>query len=136
MYESVVAHANTPGANVYVPLCVMRRNLPRGKKGGESDVIAALGLAADMGADTGKVGEMPVESSFVIETSPGNSQQVILFDRPLSLEQAKPLAVALKKASGSDHGTADISHVWRILGTLNWPTKTKLARGAVLSRAS
>ncbi|WP_122401289.1 DNA-primase RepB domain-containing protein [Bradyrhizobium vignae] len=114
----------------------MRRNLPRGKKGGESDVIAALGLAADMGADTGKVGEMPVESSFVIETSPGNSQQVILFDRPLSLEQAKPLAVALKKASGSDHGTADISHVWRILGTLNWPTKTKLARGAVLSRAS
>ncbi len=129
MYESVVAHANTPGANVYVPLCVMRRNLPRGKKGAESDVIAALGLAADMDADTGKVGEMPVEPSFVIETSSGNSQQVILFDRPLSLEQAKPLAVALKKASGSDHGTADISHVWRIPGTLNWPTKTKLARG-------
>lgn len=129
MCDSVVAHADTPGANVYIPLCVMRRDLPRGKKGGEADVIAVLGLVADMDADTGKAGEMPVEASYVIETSPGNLQQVILFDRPVSPQQAKPLAIALKRAAGCDHGTADISHVWRTAGTLNWPTKTKLARG-------
>ncbi|GMO20832.1 AAA family ATPase [Bradyrhizobium sp. TM233] len=123
--ESVAAHADTPGANVYMPLCVMRRDLPRGRKGGEADVVAVIGLVADMDADTGKIGEMPMKPSFMIETSPGNTQQVILFDKPLPPEEAKPLAVALKKASGSDHGTADISHVWRIPGTLNWPTKTK-----------
>ncbi|WP_167358245.1 AAA family ATPase [Bradyrhizobium stylosanthis] len=127
--EAIAAHSETPGANVYMPLCVMRRGLPRGKKGSEADVVAVLGLVADMDADTNKIGEMPIEPSYVVETSPGNSQQVILFDEPLSPEEAKPLAIALKKASGSDHGTADISHVWRIPGTLNWPTKTKLARG-------
>ncbi|MDI2073354.1 hypothetical protein ABIF68_003496 [Bradyrhizobium japonicum] len=127
--EAIAAHIETPGANVYMPLCVMRRDLPRGKKGGEADVVAVLGLVADMDADTGKIGEMPFEPSYVIETSPGNTQQVVLFDKPLLPEEAKPLAIALKKASGSDHGTADISHVWRIPGTMNWPTKTKLARG-------
>ncbi|MDF0521790.1 DNA-primase RepB domain-containing protein [Bradyrhizobium yuanmingense] len=127
--EAIAVHFEVPGANVYMPLSVMRHDLPRGKKGGEADVIAVLGLVADMDADTGKIGEMPIEPSYVVETSPGNSQRVILFDKPLSPVEAKPLAVALKKASGSDHGTADISHVWRIPGTLNWPTKTKLARG-------
>ncbi|MCK1357349.1 DNA-primase RepB domain-containing protein [Bradyrhizobium sp. 199] len=127
--DAVSAHIDTQGANVYMPLCVMRRDLPRGKKGGEADVTAVLGLVADMDVDTGKVGEMPIVPSYVIETSPGNSQQAILFDKPLSPEEAKPLAIALKKASNSDHGTADISHLWRVPGTLNWPTKTKLARG-------
>ncbi|MCK1728260.1 DNA-primase RepB domain-containing protein [Bradyrhizobium sp. 142] len=72
---------------------------------------------------------MPVEPSYVIETSPGNTQQVILFDRPLRPEEVKPLAIGMKSAASCDHGTADISHVWRIPGTLNWPTKNKLARG-------
>ncbi|MGY3611265.1 MULTISPECIES: DNA-primase RepB domain-containing protein [unclassified Bradyrhizobium] len=129
MVEAIMAHADTPNANVYMSFCLMRLDLERGKKGAEADVIATIGLVADMDADTGKVGKMPIEPSYVIETSPGNSQQVILFDRPLLPEEAKPLATALKKASGSDHGTGDISHVWRIPGTLNWPTKTKLTRG-------
>lgn len=128
-FAGIMSHADTLGANVYMPLCIMRPNLPRGKKGGEADIVAVLGLVADMDADTGRVGEMPVEPSYVIETSPGNSQQVILFDKPVSLQEAKPLALALKRASGSDHGTADVSHVWRIPGTANWPTETKLARG-------
>lgn len=129
MVNSVTSHAATPSANVYCGLHMMSSSLARGKKGGEADVVAVLGLVADMDADTGKVGEMPVEPSFVIETSPGNSQQVLLFDKPMSPVDAKPLAVALQRATGADYGTADISHVWRIPGTLNWPSETKIKRG-------
>ncbi|GIQ76204.1 DNA-primase RepB domain-containing protein [Bradyrhizobium sp. RD5-C2] len=124
-----MSHANTPGANVYCGLHLMRPDLPRGKKGSEDDVVGVLGLVADMDADTGKIGEMPIEPSFVIETSPGNTQQVIMFDRPMHPKDAKPLARALQRATGADFGTADISHIWRIPGTLNWPTQAKIKRG-------
>jgi hypothetical protein len=65
----------------------------------------------------------------VIETSPGNYQPFIMFDRPLTPAEAKPLAAALRRATGSDHGTVDVTHVWRVPGTKNWPNKAKLKRG-------
>jgi hypothetical protein len=42
---------------------------------------------------------------------------------------AKPIAVALSDAIGGDSGTKDVSHLWRISGTLNWPSAKKLGRG-------
>jgi len=107
----------------------MRPKLKRTSRGKESDIIAVIGLVADLDVDTGKTGEMPVEPSFVIETSPGNSQPVVLFDAPVSPQKAKELANALCVATGGDTGTKDITHVWRVPGTLNHPTVTKLARG-------
>ncbi len=129
MVEAVSFHASTPGANVYCGLHLMRSNLPRGKRGSKSDVVSVLGLVADMDADTGKVGKMPAESSYVVETSPGNCQPVIVFDQPLSPADAEVLAKALQRATGSDFGTGDIAHVWRIPGTLNYPNAGKIARG-------
>jgi RepB DNA-primase N-terminal domain len=82
-----------------------------------------------MDADTGKVGTMPVTPSIVIETQPGNAQPVILFDHSVAPEKAESLARALQKATGSDFGTGDIPHVWRIPGTLNFPSPSKIARG-------
>ncbi|WP_040586118.1 DNA-primase RepB domain-containing protein, partial [Allomesorhizobium alhagi] len=84
---------------------------------------------ADMDGDTGRVGELPIEPNLILETSPGNGQPFWLFDRPLKPEEAKPLAAALKRATGSDHGTADVAHVWRVPGTSNHPNKKKLERG-------
>jgi KaiC/GvpD/RAD55 family RecA-like ATPase len=129
MYAAIVAHQDTPGANVYTGLQVMRRDLPRGKRGTKGDIVAVLGLVADMDADTGKVGELPVHPNYIMETSPGNQQPAWLFDRPLHVDEAAPLAAALKRATGSDHGTADVDHVWRISGTKNWPNAAKLKRG-------
>src|SRR4051812_46442504 len=63
MVASIMAHATTPGANIYNGLHLMRPNLEHGKRGGKADIIAVLGLVADQDADTGKVGEMPVEPS-------------------------------------------------------------------------
>lgn len=129
MVEAIMAHASTPNANVFTGMQVMRKGLARGSRGKESDVVALLGLVVDLDADTGKAGEMPVEPNAVLETSPGNFQPFMFFDRALSASEAKPLAAALKRAAGSDHGTADIAHVWRIPGTLNWPNHKKLERG-------
>ena len=129
MVEAIEAHRDTPGANVYCGPQVMRRGLGRGKRGTEADIVVVLGLVADMDGDTGRVGEMPIEPNLILETSPGNGQPFWLFDAPLTRDQAKLLAAALKRGTNSDHGTADICHVWRIPGTLNWPNKKKLERG-------
>jgi hypothetical protein len=129
MVEAINAHASTPGANVYCGLHLMRSDLPRGKRGGKADIRAVLGLVCDMDADTGKVGIMPVEPSYIVQTSPGNSQPVILFDDPMHPSEAEALARALQIATGSDSGTGDIAHVWRVPGTLNYPNAAKIARG-------
>jgi hypothetical protein len=130
MVDAIMACQEIVGANIYVGLQVMRNGLKRGARGTEADIIAVLGLVADMDSDTDKAaGELPMEPSYVIETSPGNGQPVWLFDRPLTAQEAKPLAASLRRATGSDAGTGDISHVWRVPGTLNWPNKKKLSRG-------
>jgi len=129
MTAAVMAHDSVPGANVYTGLHVMRRGLARSSRGGKADIVAVLGLVADMDADTGKTGELPLDASYIIESSPGNFQPAWLFDKPLAPAEAKPIAAALKAATGADHGTGDIDHVWRIPGTLNWPNPKKLARG-------
>ncbi|MBY5866007.1 DUF3987 domain-containing protein [Rhizobium leguminosarum] len=129
MVDAIMAHASTPHANVFTGLQVMRKGLARGKRGREADIVAVLGLVVDLDADTGKSGQMPIDPNVVLETSTGNFQPFILFDRAVSPAEAKPLAAALKRATGSDHGTADVAHVWRVPGSLNWPNKKKLDRG-------
>lgn len=132
MVDAVMAHASTPNANCYVCPNLMRPTLERGKKGAEADVLAVLALVADMDDDTGRSGTMPIEPSYVVESSPGNFQCFLLLDRPLPADEAKPLAKALKLAANADHCTVDMSHVWRVPGGLNWPNAKKLARGRPL----
>ncbi|WFS02791.1 DNA-primase RepB domain-containing protein [Rhizobium tumorigenes] len=127
--DAIMAHSATPHLNVFIGTQVMRAGLQRGQRGKESDIIAVLALVVDLDADTGLAGSMPVDPNYVLETSSGNYQPFLLLDRPLAPAEAKPLAAALKRASESDHGTADIAHVWRIPGTANWPNKKKLDRG-------
>lgn len=137
MVEAIEAQREVPGANIYVGMQVMRRGLGRGKRGSEADIVAVLGLVADMDSDTGKGdGEYPLSPNLVVETSPGNAQPFWIFDRPLTPAIAKPLAKQLRVATGADHGTADICHVWRVPGTRNFPNRKKLDRGRSLEPAS
>lgn len=127
---AIEAHQTTAGMNVYLGLQIMRPNLARGSRGAKADIIAVLGLVADMDGDTGRAaGEYPVDPNFIVETSQGNFQPAWLFEKPVASAVAEPLARALKAATGSDHGTADVAHIWRVPGTLNWPNQAKLARG-------
>ena len=127
--NTIMGSENHPGLNIYMPWAVMRRDLEPGKKGGEADVVAVLAAVADIDNDKYSIGELPIDAPYVLETSAGNYQAVYPFSRPLPVSEAKPLLVALSDAVGGDQGTKDCSHVWRIPGTFNWPTESKLARG-------
>ena len=131
MAKSAIAYEDRPHANVYAPLAVMRRSLPRGRKGEENDAVAVLGGVIDSDADKGEEAHAPVQPNYVVESSAvpaANRQEFILFDRPLTRTEAKPLLEELHRKSGGDSGTKDLSHVWRIPGTANWPNKEKVIK--------
>ena len=111
--------------NVYMPLAVLNPDLHKNQKGSEADIIAVLGLVADFDdpAASKWPDRIPYLPSYVLETSPGRFQVGFLFNSPMSPRDAKDLAMKLKRYCRCDHGTADISHVWRIPGTLNWPNR-------------
>jgi RepB DNA-primase from phage plasmid len=129
MVETIMGFDGHPRANLYTPWAVMRRDLEPCKKGTEADVVAVLAAVPDLDNDKYRIGELPVEAPYIIESSPGNFQPVYIFERPLMPVVAKPVLTAISDFIGGDSGTKDCSHVWRIPGTLNIPTKSKLARG-------
>jgi hypothetical protein len=129
MVSAIMALEGYPHLNVYVPWAVYRHGLTGSERGGKGDVVCTLALVADLDADTGKIGELPLPAPYVIESSAGNFQAVYPLDRPLPPIEAEPIAKALQQATGADHGTGDIAHVWRVPGTLNRPNKKKLDRG-------
>lgn len=128
--------AAEPHRNVFYGLQVMRRGLRRGQRGGLDDIIAVIGLVADIDADKGnsiRLEDLPVPPTCAVVTSHvphRNLQPVWLFTRALSVAQATPLAQDLGRLVGDcDSATADVAHVWRLPGSLNWPTPAKLRRG-------
>ena len=118
-------------SNVYMSLAVFRSDLRAQGKGCERDIVAVLGFVADFDdPDAARWNErLPVAPNFVLETSAGRFQAFYLFDKPEVPADAKPIAMGLKVYAGCDHGTADLSHVWRIAGTLNWPNAKKAGAG-------
>ena len=129
MIETIMGFDGHPRVNLYTPWAVMRSDLDPGKKGAETDVIAVLAAVGDLDNDKYQIGELPVEAPYIVESSPGNFQPVYVFERPLPPSEAKPVLTAICDFVGGDSATKDCSHVWRIAGTRNIPTKSKLARG-------
>ncbi|WP_408605354.1 DUF3987 domain-containing protein [Desulforapulum autotrophicum] len=117
--------------NVYVPLCSFREDLPPGKKGGEADISTVFGLVADLDDDQAHKWpeRLPFQPTYVLETSKDRFQAGYIFTDGVAPDAAKPVAVMLQEYSGCDFGTKDLSHVWRIPGTLNYPNKKKVDAG-------
>lgn len=114
--------------NVYMPWVLFNPEIAPNSKGKIEDILAVLGLVADFDDDQAHRWRerTPLPPSYVLETSPGRFQVGFIFDRPLEPEEAQKYARSLKEYCRCDHGTADISHVWRLPGTLNWPNKKKV----------
>jgi len=123
--------AHLPHYNVYMPLAVFRPDLPSGAKGSEADIVACFGLVADFDDEEAAnwADRLPVPPHYVLETSKGRFQAFYFFKDPVSVAAVKPVAERLKAYARCDHGTSDISHVWRIPGTPNWPNAKKVAQG-------
>jgi putative DNA primase/helicase len=128
------------GYNIYTPLAVMNPNLPIGKKGAESDIVAILGMVADFDDGKGKDWQNRVPNNFnpclVLETSPGNTQCFFLFKKPVLIESDKSRS-EIKQAvtkfinacdNVDEHGK-DLCHIWRVPNSFNYPTKKKIEKG-------
>jgi RepB DNA-primase from phage plasmid len=117
--------------NVYTSLAIMRPDLPPGKKGEEADIVAVLGVVADFDDAAAErwLERVPLPPDLVLETSRGRFQCFYLFDRPEPVERVKPIGRRLRDVCRSDHGSLDLSHVWRIPGCLNWPNAKKISQG-------
>jgi hypothetical protein len=117
--------------NIYISLAAMRPDLPQGKKGSIRDIRYVLGFVADFDDNLAAqyLKRLPMLPDLVLETSAGRFQAFFLFKNPVTPEDATSVASLLKDHANCDHGTKDISHVWRIAGTLNWPNKKKVAEG-------
>jgi len=123
-----------PHRNFYMGLQVMPPDLSLKSRGGIKDIVSVLGFVADFDDDKAcdYKNRIPqgMAPSYVIETSKGRFQVGFLLGIPLeNLEQAREIAARLKAHCRCDHGTADIAHVWRISGTLNWPNAKKVRDG-------
>jgi len=133
MTDAIIAWSAHTNLNLYMPPVIFRKDLPHSSKGKEQDVLAVLALVGDLDSDIGKkavdLAGLPLQAPYVVETSKGNYHATYPLARALVPSEAKPIAIALSKAIGGDSGTSDISHLWRIPGTLNWPNKKKLERG-------
>jgi hypothetical protein len=114
--------------NVYMPLAVMRLDLPPRKKGKEEDVVGVLAIITDFDdADAPNYARrLPVEAPYAVESSADRFQTFLPLDRPAAMAEAKAVAIALKQAIGGDHCSVDMSHVWRVPGLLNWPNRKKV----------
>jgi hypothetical protein len=132
MVDAIARLTQERHRNVYSSVAVMRLDLPDGEKGGEADIVGMLGAVEDFDdPDAAQWKErLPVDACYALETSVDRFQAFLLTDDPLvDLTTAKRLAIKLKTFTNCDHGSADLSHVWRIPGTLNWPNAKKLKEG-------
>jgi putative DNA primase/helicase len=109
----------------------MRSDLAPGSKGGENAIVAVLGLVCDFDDPQATQWETrtPITPTAILETSPGRFQAFYLFSTSLDPMRAKDQAARLQAYDQCDFGRKDLSHVWRIGGTLNWPNKKKLDAG-------
>jgi RecA-family ATPase len=134
MTDMIMRLSREPHRNVYAPLAVVRKDLPDGRKGQEADVVATLGIVCDF--DDERAVEwrtrLPRSSDYVLETSVARFQCFFLFSQPQPITDVKPVALRLKTFARCDHGSVDMSHVWRVPGTPNWPNARKAKAGRPL----
>ncbi|WP_187148026.1 AAA family ATPase [Nitrobacter winogradskyi] len=116
---------------VYDSRGLMRPDLPEGAKGTQADVVRTLAFTVDADSDHEGVAtpHAPLMPNYIVESSKGNYQEVMILDRALPPAESKPLARALGELTGDKMCVPDISRIMRVPGTLNWPSTPKIKRG-------
>jgi len=130
-----------PERNVYVRLCTLKDGVKDANRVSEGQVDQALCLVLDFDAKDGhrlNVDALPIPPTEIVVTSqlPEPSYQVrYWYNEPVTPARHKEIAEWFKTRLGlSDKafdksGTGTASHLWRVLGSLNWPNKGKIDAG-------
>ena len=119
------------GHNVYIEGRTVRAGIRKGR-GTVQDTVAVFALVADDDADKGKAAKaLPITPTLLVQSSPGNTHPWFLLAKAVSPEEGIALGAALKAALGGDPNTGTITQPYRVSGTVNYPTATKLKRGRV-----
>jgi hypothetical protein len=132
MVETALGDA-AAGHNVYVEARTVRIGLIGKQRGEIGDTAWVFGLVIDSDADKGKAGNISVQASLEVQTSPGNRHLWYLLDRAIPAERAKLIGEAMRASTRADHDTGVITQPYRIAGTPNFPTKTKQERGRLVT---
>jgi hypothetical protein len=128
MIDTAVNDANA-GHNVFVEPRTVRAGLTKGR-GKEIDTSWVFALVVDSDADKGDAAHDLPKPSLVVETSaPHNRHLWYFFEEALTPVEAKALGLILKEACGGDKNTGVITQPYRVAGTPNRPTASKVSRG-------
>lgn len=138
MLNDVISYTMKQHHNVYMPLTVIAHSVKQNRRGSKKDIVAVLGLCADFDDVDAKLYQdrLPLPADIVLETSNDRFQCIYVFSEPSEPKKADEAALLLQESTGCDYGTKDISHVWRIAGTLNHPNKKKSDDGRPLEPQS
>ena len=129
MADDAIVH-NASGQNVYVEGRLCRAGSPH-ERGRLEATLAVFGLVADSDCDTGKQFSAPVPASVTVETSPQNDHSWFYLRRAIGWGDGQEFRKLVGRSAGGDACSFVVSQPYRISGSVNWPSKTKVARGRV-----
>jgi putative DNA primase/helicase len=130
MIEDSTAYSNA-GNNVYIEGRTVRAGLGR-ERGTAEDTVAVFALVADDDGDKGKAAKaLPISATLLVESSPGNTHPWIFLKKAVTADEGVAFGKALKAMLGGDRSTGTITQPYRISGTVNYPTPSKIKRGRV-----
>jgi AAA domain/RepB DNA-primase from phage plasmid len=119
------------GHNVYIEGRTVREELRGNGRGKLEDTRAVFAIVVDSDADK-QMGWTPnVPVSLTVATSPGNFQYWFFLRKAIGWRAAQKLGERIRKAVNSDHDTGNPVQPYRVAGTVNYPSKTKIERGRV-----
>jgi hypothetical protein len=131
MIADAIAFSND-GHNVYIEGRTVRAGLRGKQRGAVEDSVAVFALVADDDGDKGKTIEtLPIKPTLHVESSPGNTHPWFFLAKAVPAQEGVALGLALKAALRGDYDTGTITQPYRVSGTVNYPTQSKLERGRV-----
>jgi hypothetical protein len=128
---SLAVSDSKSGHNVYLEGRTVREDLRGQGRGTFEDTAWVWGFAVDSDADKGMGWDPTVKITVKVTTSPGNFQYWLFLRQAVNPELGRALGERIRKAVCCDHDTGTVTQPYRVAGTVNYPSKAKVARGRI-----
>ena len=130
--EHWVTENNGKQAGVYFHVNELKA-AAKNKKADKSDIAAVrhLHIDIDNSLDLERLREFPIPPTAVVCSGNGHHGYWSLIDPSLDFERCEAANRALATLLGGDKSTFDVTRILRLPGTINFPTKQKIAQGKV-----